>query len=518
LPQLWQLSPARLLSVRWRRLTIALALVLGLLLPQLGTIGRANATATGPLASEIAHDREFRGVWAASVVNIDWPSTQGQSVARQKADLIAILDRMKSLNLNALVLQVRPTGDALYASDLEPWSYWLTGQEGRAPAPYFDPLEFAIEAAHARGIELHAWFNPYRAKLGDNYSLAPQNMANRFPQYAYQYGNLIWMDPGAEVVQRHTYDVILDVTRRYDVDGIHLDDYFYPYPKPGIEFPDGATYRAYRQSGGFLSRDDWRRQNVNNLVEALYKGIKAEKPNVKFGISPFGIYRPGQPPGIRGMDQYAEIYADPKLWLQMGWVDYMAPQLYWRVDQTEQSYPRLLEWWTQQNTADRHIYTGNYLSKLDNQDWDLPEFWRQVEISRDPGVVRNGSLGNIFFSLKVFMQDWYGVNDYFRRYIYPTPALTPAMPWLDAIAPDPVEVASTEAGRIAWEPNYSEALKGLALYKQTGDKWTLQRILPPTATSADVPPGTYALRPVDRAANEGEPRLVTVRGIRRAGL
>jgi uncharacterized lipoprotein YddW (UPF0748 family) len=504
--------------LRGRRLILALALMVGLVLPQALQMGRANAIDPSLADSaEITHLREFRGVWAASVVNIDWPSASNLSVERQQADLIAILDRMQSLNLNALVLQIRPAGDAFYASDLEPWSFWLTGEQGRAPSPYYDPLEFAIEEAHARGIELHAWFNPYRAKLGSSYRLSPNHMANRFPQYAYQYGDLIWMDPGAAVVQQQTYDVILDVTRRYDVDGIHLDDYFYPYPKDGMAFPDSATYNAYRQSGGTLGLDDWRRQNVNTLVERLYTGIKAEKPNVKFGISPFGIYRPGQPAGIVGMDQYREIYADPKLWLQKGWLDYLAPQLYWRIDPAEQSYPRLLEWWTQQNTLDRHIYAGNYLSKLDNQTWDLEEYRRQVEISRGSNVVNNGSVGNIFYSLKVFMQDWYGVNAFFRRNIYPTPALTPAMPWLDAIAPEPVQASNTEAGQIAWEPTYSEALKGLTLYKQAGDRWVLQRILSPTVTRATVPPGVYAIRPVDRAANEGEPSIVTVRGFSRAG-
>lgn len=504
--------------LRGRRLILALALMVGLVLPQALQMGRANAIDPSLADSaEITHLREFRGVWAASVVNIDWPSASNLSVERQQADLIAILDRMQSLNLNALVLQIRPAGDAFYASDLEPWSFWLTGEQGRAPSPYYDPLEFAIEEAHARGIELHAWFNPYRAKLGSSYRLSPNHMANRFPQYAYQYGDLIWMDPGAAVVQQQTYDVILDVTRRYDVDGIHLDDYFYPYPKDGMAFPDSATYNAYRQSGGTLGLDDWRRQNVNTLVERLYTGIKAEKPNVKFGISPFGIYRPGQPAGIVGMDQYREIYADPKLWLQKGWLDYLAPQLYWRIDPAEQSYPRLLEWWTQQNTLDRHIYAGNYLSKLDNQTWDLEEYRRQVEISRGSNVVNNGSVGNIFYSLKVFMQDWYGVNAFFRRNIYPTPALTPAMPWLDAIAPEPVQASNTEAGQIAWEPTYSETLKGLTLYKQAGDRWVLQRILSPTVTRATVPPGVYAIRPVDRAANEGEPSIVTVRGFSRAG-
>ena len=276
---------------------------------------------------------EFRGAWVASVTNIDWPSSKGLSTSAQQAELIKILDTLVELRMNAIVLQVRPEGDAFYASNVgEPWSRYLSGTQGVAPNPYYDPLTFAVTEAHKRGIELHAWFNPYRAGMSNSPQLSSTHMAVVYKQYAYPYGTYLWMDPGAAAVQNRTYDCILDVVRRYDIDAVHFDDYFYPYPVSGQEFPDSATYQAYRNSGGGLSLDDWRRDNVNKLINRLYTGIHAAKPHVKFGISPFGIYRPGIPPGIVGFDQFGDLYADPKLWIERGWVDYLAPQLYWRVD------------------------------------------------------------------------------------------------------------------------------------------------------------------------------------------
>ncbi|MBO9999386.1 MAG: family 10 glycosylhydrolase [Cyanobacteria bacterium SID2] len=496
-----RLRPQRLL---WVGLSIA-----ALLLTQVYAYARSpqvSHVATAPMNFQ---DREFRGVWVASVVNIDWPSRPGLSTNQQQSELIRILDRMQELNLNVLVLQVRPAGDALYNSSIEPWSYWLTGRQGQPPSPFYDPLQFAIDEAHARNIELHAWFNPYRAKLGGNYDLAPHNMARQFPQYAYHYGNLLWMDPGAPEVQDRTYEVITDVARRYDVDGIHLDDYFYPYPEAGVEFPDDATYGLYRKNGGTLGRDDWRRQNVNTLVRRLYEGIKAIKPQVKFGISPFGIYRPGQPSGITGMDQYDAIFADPKLWLEQGWVDYMAPQLYWRIDQRAQSYPVLLDWWLSHNPHGRHIYAGNYLSQLDNQDWRVDEYLRQVDISRRSAL--RGSLGNVFFSMKVFMENRFGVNQAFRNRLYPTPALVPSMPWLDAQNPDAPRDVETSSETIRWQGDYSEDVESVALYVQKGDRWELQQVLPREKTNVTVKPGRYALRTVDATANESEPVWVEVR-------
>jgi uncharacterized lipoprotein YddW (UPF0748 family) len=458
----------------------------------------------------VNHQHEFRGAWVASVVNIDWPSRSDLSVSQQQAELINILDRMQELNLNALILQIRPNGDALYASEIEPWSGWLTGTQGKAPNPYYDPLEFAIAESHKRNIELHAWFNPYRAKMGgEKYPYGPNHMAAQYPQYAYQYGDLIWMDPGAKPVQDRVYNVIMDVVRRYDVDGIHLDDYFYPYPKEGIQFPDSQTYNAYRQAGGTLSLSDWRRQNVNQVIERIWKGIKTEKPSVKFGISPFGIYRPGKAPGIVGMDQYEAIYADVKLWLEKGWVDYLAPQLYWRIDPPQQSYPVLLQWWSDHNPFRRHIYAGNYLSKLDGSSWPISEFERQVEISR--AGADKLSLGNIFFSMKVFKENRLGVNDRFRSQLYTTPALAPTMPWLDATPPQSPTGVSLNGRNLTWNRDSSNEVRSWTLYQQVGNNWQLKQIFNAQTTSANLAPGTYALCAADRLANESAGVVVSVR-------
>lgn len=457
----------------------------------------------------LEHQREFRGTWVASVANIDWPSSPDLTVAEQKAELLQILDRMQGLNMNALILQIRPAGDAFYASQIEPWSYWLTGQQGKAPVPFYDPLEFAIAESHKRNIELHAWLNPYRAKNANNYPLAANNMANLYPEYAYQYGDLIWMDPGAKVVQDQTYDVIMDVVRRYEVDGIHIDDYFYPYPKPGIRFPDYKTYDAYQRSGGTLSLADWRRQNVNQMIERLWTGIKSEKPQVKFGISPFGIYRPGKAPGIVGMDQYATLYADVKLWLENGWLDYLAPQLYWRIDPPQQSYPVLLQWWSEHNPLRRHIYAGNFLSKLNGSSWPISEFERQVEISRKDADQL--SLGNIFYSAKVIKENWLGFNERLKSNLYSQPALPPTMPWLDAVPPEPPTGVQVSYGQISWNPSSSDRIRSWTLYQQQGNGWQLVKILNSNTNRVRVVPGTYALCAVDNLANESVGRVIDAR-------
>ncbi|MGF1493132.1 MAG: glycoside hydrolase family 10 protein [Microcoleaceae cyanobacterium] len=458
-------------------------------------------------STPITHQREFRGVWVASVVNIDWPSKPGLPVLQQQFELLAILDRMGELNLNALVLQIRPNGDAFYESAIEPWSSWLTGTQGKAPEPYYDPLQFAIEQCHKRNIELHAWFNPYRARLNrEKSAYAPNHMAVMYPQYTYRYGDLVWMDPGAQEIQDRTYAVIMDVVQRYDVDGIHIDDYFYPYPKSGISFPDNQTYNAYRTAGGTLGLADWRRQNVNQMIQRLAEGIKQIKPHVKFGISPFGIYRPGKAPGIEGMDQYDAIYADVKLWMDQGWVDYLAPQLYWSIDRPQQSYPVLLNWWLRNNPWGRHIYAGNYLSKVDTE-WPVSEIQRQVDISRrGAGQL---SLGNIFFSMKVFRDNRKGVNDIFKRSVYPAPALVPPMPWLDNTPPASPTGVQSSSGIVTWNVG-PEEIRSWTLYQLVGNTWQLRDVLSYDVTAVQVEPGTYALRAVDRMANESAEEIVVV--------
>lgn len=371
----------------------------------LATAAASTARAQGaPPLPPVMH--EFRGVWVASVTNIDWPSKPGLSAFEQQAELIAILDRSRALNLNAVILQVRPGADALYPSKLEPWSYWLTGVEGRAPEPFWDPLAFAVREAHARGLELHAWFNPYRSRIaGSTYEHAATHVSATHPDWVRRYGKSEWMDPGDPRVLARTLAVIEDVVKRYDVDGVHIDDYFYPYPENGadgqpLDFPDGATYAAYRKKGGTLARDDWRRDNVDRLVAQIYQRTKKLKPWVQVGISPFGIWRPGTPPQIKGFDAYAKLYADARRWLHEGWADYVTPQLYWPIAQQPQAYPVLLQWWLGENRKQRHLWPGHFDTRAVNPTgaWTADEINAQVRESR---AQRAG--GDVHFSMRPLM-------------------------------------------------------------------------------------------------------------------
>lgn len=462
-----------------------------------------------PSTVRVSHTREFRGAWVATVWNSDWPSKAGLPTAQQKAELLEIINQLQALNFNALILQVRPEGDALYTSQLEPWSAWISGTQGKAPEPFYDPLEFAIAECHKRNIEVHAWFNPYRAKTSTQSSpnVRP-HIAVTNPEVVYQWGNQLWMDPGRKIVQDKAYNVILDVVRRYDVDGIHLDDYFYPYPIEGKSFPDDETYAVYKQTGGTLGLADWRRENVNQMVLRLSQGIKATKSYVKFGISPFGIYRPGQPPGISGLDAYSFLYADSKKWLEQGWIDYLAPQLYWRTDQTKQSYPVLLKWWTEINPKQRHIYAGNNIGQLDGKAWKDEEIEKQVQISRS--LAKNLSLGNIFFSMSSINENRQGISDKFKNSLYAKPALVPSMSWQNAVPPAPPKELRFNNSRLNWLPGDERLVRSWTLYRQSSDSWVLVRVLSAGTTFATVQPGTYAVCAVDRLANESPGAVITV--------
>src|SRR6476646_190535 len=348
--------------------------------------------------------REFRGVWIATVGNIDWPSEPGLSTRLQQQELIEMLDRAVQPRLNAIIRHVRPAADAMYASPYEPWSEYLTGKMGRAPDPYYDPLEFAVNEAHRRGLELHAWFNPYRAHHPSGKS-APSatHISVTHPELVKRYGSMLWMDPGEPAVRERTIQVVLDVVRRYDIDGVHIDDYFYPYKEKDrrgrtIEFPDGSSWRTYVRSGGSLSRDDWRRANVDSLIHQVYVRIKATKPWVKFGISPFGVWRPGSPPQIGGFDSFAELYGDSSKWVLNGWADYFTPQLYWPTFREDLSYPVLLQWWVEQNAKGRHIWPGNYLDKVTGTPtgWPAEEMLKQIALTR----AQRGATGNVYFSMR----------------------------------------------------------------------------------------------------------------------
>ncbi|NDC64745.1 MAG: hypothetical protein EBZ59_12360, partial [Planctomycetia bacterium] len=336
----------------------------------LGTALGVLAGAVPAVADDLpAVRREFRAAWIATVANIDWPSRPGLPADEQRAELVRLFDRAVATRLNAVILQIRPCADALYPSALEPWSPYLTGTMGKPPEPVYDPLAFAIEEAHARGLELHVWFNPYRvlhtAPIGPT---APTHASVALPAIVRRYGTYLWFDPGEPAAADRFLEVVTDVVRRYDIDGVHIDDYFYPYPVAGgngrpAPFPDDRSWRRYVKGGGTLSRDDWRRRNVDLLVQALHDGIHARKPWVRFGISPFGIWRPGHPPQVKGFDAYAQLYADARRWWREGWVDYLAPQLYWPTTKAEQAYPVLLEWWASENARGRHLWPGNFTSR-----------------------------------------------------------------------------------------------------------------------------------------------------------
>lgn len=403
--------------------------------------------------------REFRAAWVATVDNIDWPSRPGLPTAVARAELDAIVARAAELHLNALVFQVRPAGDAFYESKLEPWSEWLTGIQGKAPDERWDPLQHAITACHRRGLQLHAWFNPYRAwhEAGRS-SPARSHILNQLPDACVRYGNFRWMDPGDPRAAKWSLDVIADVVARYDVDGVHLDDYFYPYPQKKTPFPDDRSYERHRRSGGKLSLLDWRRSNVDAFVAELYATVHRTKPWVQVGISPFGIARPGVPRGIAaGVNQYDDLGADVLKWLHDGLVDYMAPQLYWPIDQEKQSFATLLPWWHAENTKQRHVWPGlNVVNILANKGpVRADELTAQIELTR--AAARNGGAGHVLYSWKTLRNDDPNGAGALRSRLYGGPVVAPASPWLgDAVPASPAAEFSRRGGgtlHVKWEPD-----------------------------------------------------------------
>ncbi|HET6406954.1 MAG TPA: family 10 glycosylhydrolase [Chthoniobacteraceae bacterium] len=355
---------------------------------------------------------EFRGAWVASVYNIDWPSKPGLSAGQQQAELREMLDKAKAIGLNAILFQVRPMADAVYESRIEPWSGFISGSQGSGPG--YDPLEFAIREAHARGLELHAWFNPFRAATKVDGPFAKNHISRTHPEWIRRHGSLLWIDPGEPGARDYVLSVVMDVVKRYAIDGVHIDDYFYPYPAKGVrDFADDKSWDRYGTGSG-LSRADWRRDNINRFVATLYKTVKAEKANVKVGISPFGIYRPGVPATIEaGLDAYSMLYCDPKLWLEKGWCDYLAPQLYWSIEPAKQSFPVLLDWWRAQSKAGRPVWPGIATGRIGDKR-PAKEIANQIKLTRQG----TDSPGHIHWSIKSLMQNRGGVSDLLTRDIY----------------------------------------------------------------------------------------------------
>lgn len=414
--------------------------------------------------------REFRAAWIATVANINWPSKPGLSTKEQQREALVLLDFLQKHNYNAVIFQVRPQADALYESDLEPWSFFLTGEEGKAPDPYYDPLNFWIEAAHDRGLELHAWLNPYRAQHLSAGEISDKSIIKTHPELVVKLKDgQYWMDPSKEGTQEHSTAVVMDIVKRYDVDGIHFDDYFYPYDSynDGEDFPDDKSWAVYQESGGELSRGDWRRESVNTFIQNLYKKIKDEKPHVKFGLSPFGIWRPGYPESIAGYDQYNKLFADAKLWLNEGWIDYFTPQLYWKTNQVPQSFPVLLGWWSSENTKNRHLWPGMNVG-LGGDEKNSDEVINQIMITR--GMLPD-SKGAVHWSIGSLLK----YPDLSKALIegpYKKNALVPASPWLNKLIPDaPVVVAEIVENRvkIKWENlNPEEVFRWVVYYEYSG--------------------------------------------------
>lgn len=382
--------------------------------------------------------REFRAAWVATVGNIDWPSQKGLSADIQKQEFITLLDRMKQNGLNAVIVQIRPAADALFESPYENWSRYLSGKQGQPPTPFYDPLHFMVKECHKRCMEFHAWFNPYRALVEAGKNLhTPDHATYKHPEWFLKYGDKLYFDPGIPEVQQYFIKIVLDVVKRYDIDAVHFDDYFYPYRIAGQEFPDQKSYLRYGQN--FPNKDDWRRDNVNRLIESLSKKIKQEKAWVKFGISPFGVWRnfSKDPRGSMtrgGQTNYDDLFADVLLWLEKGWIDYILPQLYWERGHRAADYNTLLKWWSD-NSYGRHLYIGHGLYQVGVSEkacWrSFNEIQSQVDLLRENSRVD----GSAFYSANSFIKNRCNINHYMSTELYPYQALLPVMKWIDSIAP-----------------------------------------------------------------------------------
>jgi len=470
------------------------------------------------LCAADAPKRELRAVWIATVGNIDWPSRQGLSAQQQQQEFISQLNFLQRSGFNAVIVQVRPAADAFYPSPYEPWSKYLTGKQGQPPFPKYDPLEFMINETHKRNMEFHAWFNPYRALVSSSSNPNPPNHATRtHPEWVISYGGKSYFDPGNPEVREYILKVILDAVERYDIDAVHIDDYFYPYPVAGKPFPDQRSYAKYNNG---QSREDWRRGNVNLFISQLNTNIKKEKPWVKFGVSPFGIWRniADDPEGsaTRGSSCYDDLYSDVRLWIERKWIDYVAPQLYWEHGHRAAAYDVLLPWW-KKNSGQRQLFIGLGLYRMQDArtaPWNSPnEILKQIRAAR--AIHTNGF---IFYSASVFNKIGPAITDSLQQRYFGTIAIPPAMPWIDPTPPPAPEarIAVTNNGLLLqWDEHnpQKEPLKYL-VYRfdrnEPADLSNASRIIALTQlTSFTDREGSrnykYVVTALDRTWNESAP-------------
>jgi len=467
--------------------------------------------------------REFRGVWVATVANIDWPSVPGLSTFEQQEEIIEIIEQHKRNGSNAIILQVRPTADALYSSELEPGSRFLTGEQGMAPEPFYDPLEYWIKESHKRGMELHAWLNPYRINLDTNDVLSPEHIIHKHPEWLFTYGGRSYFSPANPEVWDFVREVVVDVVRRYDVDAIHFDDYFYPYLIENQALPDSLDFVNF---GGDYYPDRleaWRRHNVDTIIATLGAAIKAEKAWVKFGISPFGVWRNRSvdergSETTAGTSNYDGLYADVLHWQNEGWIDYLMPQLYWREDHPAVGFSTLAYWWNDFSFG-RHMYVGLAPYRLDkksqHKQWRKKKYFLgQIELIRD----LEGLDGFACFSSRhFFRKDLARLNKRLQKEQCQYPALVPEMPWIDARAPERPTGLRVEGKSLAWdvaEPaDELDRSRFYAVYRyKTGENNRIKRVENLVGLTGEsrinfgkeLPAGIYRVSGLDRLNNESQ--------------
>ncbi|WP_432204897.1 glycoside hydrolase family 10 protein [Cetobacterium somerae] len=470
--------------------------------------------------------REFRGVWIATVDNINWPSKQGLTIEEQKQEYINILDEIKSLNMNAIIMQVRPTADRFYKKvDKEPWSKYITGENGKDPG--YDPLEFFIEEAHKRNLEFHAWFNPYRITLKKNEPIPDNHIAKKNPQWVIEYDKKFYYDPGNPEARKFTEDVIVDVVKNYDIDGVHMDDYFYPYPvldknKKVVSFPDDRTYKLY---GKGMKRDDWRRKNTDMFVEELSKKIKKAKPYVKFGISPFGVWRNNDKDITgsatrAGAENYDTLYADTRNWIQNNWIDYIVPQIYWDFNLKVAQYDVLVKWWIDEvKDSNVNLYIGHAAYKINTtKAWkNENELINQINYNRKYKDVS----GSVFFGFDKIQKNALNIKDNLKSKVYKDQILPPTTPWIDTIAPKPIKnlkANNTKEGiLLTWDDPTNNYADYYVIYRSVNKDFsgvyskyiltTVKRKYGLKYLDKDIEKGKtyyYKVSPVDKVHNEGK--------------
>lgn len=476
----------------------------------------AAATAATKAPATDQPVREFRGAWIHTIFQKQYSN---QTTQENKAYLRRQLDSLRLCGCNAIIFQVRPQADALYPSKLEPWSRHLSGTAGVAPSPMWDPLKFMIAEAHARGMELHAWLNPYRITTSPGEVLPKEHIYHRHPERFLEYDGKLYFDPALAENREFIVSVVDDIVSRYDVDAIHMDDYFYPYPKPGVDFPDDASYAL---TGNGMDRGDWRRQNVNLLIEQIHKAIVARKPWVRFGISPFGIWRnkKSDPRGsnTNGLENYDALYADVTLWTRKGWVDYMLPQLYWALDHPSAPTESLAYWWND-NANGRHMYFGQCVAwTMDKPDMkpssDPNQLAHKIRLSRQLPNVQ----GNCWWPAYDLTRNYRGVADSLIHKEQSRIALVPSYPWIDSIAPDPVRNLKADSSgsniSLHWNaPRTSDPLQVPRFYVIYRDSQIIAVTDATSFTDSHATPGrhTYSVTVLDRANNESRPTSLTTK-------